>query len=153
MVGNPETMRMVDVISPITLIDPDLSVRLSVQSIGCYHIEGKNMANLDNVLQQLRQEHNQAQSQVDKLKEAISVIEGLSGRMRAAANGTRPRRTMSAAARRRIARAQKARWAKLWEEPRPISEAKSMRTTPAKRRLSPEGRKRIIAATKARWAR
>ena len=71
------------------------------------------MANLDNVLQQLRQEHNQAQSHIEKLKEAISVIEGLAGRSTgAAANGTRPRRTMSAVARRRIARAQKARWAK-----------------------------------------
>src|SRR5436305_11814762 len=112
------------------------------------------MANLDNVLQQLRQEHNQAQSQIEKLKEAISVIEGLAGRSTgAAANGTRPKRTKSAVARRRIARAQKARWAKLRKEPRPISAAKSTRTTPAKRGLSPEGRKRIIAATKARWAR
>src|SRR5437016_85881 len=112
------------------------------------------MANLDNVLQQLRQEHNQAQSQIEKLKEAISVVAVLAGRSTgAAANGTRPRRTRSAAARRRIALAQKARWAKLRKEQRPVSAAKSMRTIPTKRRLSPEGRKRIIAATKARWAR
>jgi hypothetical protein len=34
------------------------------------------MANLDDVLQQLREEHKQAQLQVEKLNEAISVIEG-----------------------------------------------------------------------------
>jgi len=112
------------------------------------------MANLDTVLRQLREEHTQAQSQVEKLKEAISVIEGLAGRSTGAgANGIRPTRTMSAAARRRIARAQRARWARLRKESPPVSSAKSTGVTPAKRRLSPEGRKRIVAAAKARWAR
>ena len=57
-----------------------------------------------------------------------------------------PRR-MSAGARRRIAAAQRARWAKLRGEsgPRPAKVAKP------KRRISPEGLKRIIAATKKRW--
>ena len=56
-------------------------------------------------------------------------------------------RRMSAGARRRIAAAQRARWAKLRGEsgPRPAKVAKP------KRRISPEGLKRIIAATKKRW--
>ena len=33
------------------------------------------MANLDNVLQQLREEHKQAQGAVEKLRQAISSIE------------------------------------------------------------------------------
>ena len=35
------------------------------------------MANLDNVLQQLREEHKQAQGAVEKLRQAISTIESL----------------------------------------------------------------------------
>jgi len=58
------------------------------------------MANLDNVLQQLREEHTQAQLQVEKLNEAISVIEGLGATSpRTSANGVRPRRAFSAATR------------------------------------------------------
>lgn len=58
-------------------------------------------------------------------------------------------RKMSAAARRKIAMAQKARWAKLRGEsgPRPAK----VKTPKQKRRISPEGMKRIIAATKKRW--
>ena len=56
------------------------------------------MTNLDNVLQQLRQEHKQAQIQVEKLKEAISVIEGLgTNSSRTSVNGSRPKRIISAA--------------------------------------------------------
>jgi hypothetical protein len=58
-------------------------------------------------------------------------------------------RKMSAAARRRIAAAQKARWAKVRGESEP-GPAKA--TAPkSKRQISPEGLKRIIAATKKRW--
>jgi peptidoglycan hydrolase CwlO-like protein len=60
------------------------------------------------------------------------------------------RRKMSAAARRRIAQAQKARWAKIREESEPTTRATPERSK-AKRRISPEGLKRIIAATKKRW--
>jgi len=112
------------------------------------------MASLKDVLRELRQEHNQAQLQVDKLGKAISLIEGLAGgSVAVAVNGNRRKRTMSAAGRRRIAEAQRARWAKLRKPPKPAVTAKSTAPTPARRKLSPEGRRRIIAATKARWAR
>ena len=65
---------------------------------------------------------------------------------------TRKRRKMSAAARERIAEAQRKRWASAKKEsgvaPKP---AKPVSKKP-KRRLSVEGRKRIIDATKKRWA-
>jgi hypothetical protein len=56
-----------------------------------------------------------------------------------------PRRKMSAAAKRKIGLAQKARWAKR----KGIEPA----TAPAKRQMSAAGRARIAAAARARWAR
>jgi cell division septum initiation protein DivIVA len=58
-------------------------------------------------------------------------------------------RKMSAAARRRIAAAQKARWAKVRGESG--SGPAKVKAPRPKRRISPEGMKRIIAATKKRW--
>jgi hypothetical protein len=55
------------------------------------------------------------------------------------------RRTMSAAARRKIAAAQRARWARV----KGTEEAPK----PKKRRMSAAGRAAISAATKARWAK
>ena len=70
----------------------------------------------------------------------------------AAAPETAPRkgRKMSAAARRRIATAQRARWANIRGESKPAAPAATKATKP-KRTISPEGLKRIIAATKKRW--
>ena len=72
------------------------------------------MANLDNAIRQLRQERKHAQLQIEKLDSAISVLEGLTGSSSATPtrNGSQPKRKVSAAARRRMARAQKARCAK-----------------------------------------
>jgi hypothetical protein len=61
----------------------------------------------------------------------------------------RKRRKLSAAARRKIAMAQKARWAKVRGESEP-GPAKVKAPRP-KRRISPEGLKRISAAAKKRW--
>ena len=109
------------------------------------------MANFDNVLQRLRQEHRQAQVEVDKLEKAISAIEGLSGKgAGSSANGTRPKRTMSATARKRIAEAQRARWAKFRKQ---SLQANAKPSKSGSRRISAEGRKRIAAAARARWAR
>jgi hypothetical protein len=112
------------------------------------------MTSLDNVLRQLREERDQAQFQVEKLQSAISTIEALETRGNAnTTNRSRPKRRMSAAARRRIARAQRARWAKLRGNSKPAAGARTAERTAAKRTLSPEGRKRIAAAARARWAR
>ncbi len=61
----------------------------------------------------------------------------------------RKRRALSAAARKRIADAQRKRWAKAKRGPEPPA-AKTSRKP--KRRLSEAGRQRIIEATKRRWA-
>jgi len=59
-------------------------------------------------------------------------------------------RTMSAAARKRIADAQRRRWAAVKKGITPQEKVAQVKKT--KRRLSPEGRRRIIEATKKRWA-
>jgi hypothetical protein len=64
---------------------------------------------------------------------------------------TRKRKRFSAASRRKMAMAQKARWAKIKGESGPPAPAKPEATKP-KRRISKEGMARIIAATKKRWA-
>ncbi len=70
----------------------------------------------------------------------------------AAPESGRKRRKMSAAARKRIADAQKKRWAAVRKESGSPAVAKSEAAPKAKRRLSAAGRKRIIEATKKRWA-
>ena len=110
------------------------------------------MANLNDVLRQLREEHKQALQHVEKLDEAISVISGLVTRngSTAALNGSQPKRFVSAVSRRRMARAQQARWARL----RKGSQAgKVASATPARRILSIAARRKIAAAQRARWAR
>jgi hypothetical protein len=109
------------------------------------------MANLDNVLQQLREEHKQAQGAVEKLRQAISTIESLNGKNAATTvAGAQPKKTMSAAARRKIAQAQTARWAKVRSQ---SAAAGAKHSNSGSRRISVEGRKRIAAAARARWAR
>src|SRR5437899_2162251 len=60
------------------------------------------------------------------------------------------KRKISAAGRRRIAAAQKARWAKIRGEAEPTSSAAPPK--PIKRKMSAAGRKAISEATKRRWA-
>jgi hypothetical protein len=64
------------------------------------------------------------------------------------------RKRFSAAARRRMAEAQKARWAKLKDQSESASpEPATTQPVKAKRKLSAAGRKAISEATKTRWAR
>src|ERR1039458_1947025 len=63
---------------------------------------------------------------------------------------TRKRKKFSAASRRKMAMAQKARWAKIKGESEPSAPATPKARKP-KRRFSKEGMARIIAATKERW--
>ena len=106
------------------------------------------MSNLENALRELREKRSQAQIEIDKLDQIISGIESLNGTgvSHKATPLTRmvavpAKRTMSAAARRKISLAQKARWAKQnGQAPKP------------KRTMSAAGRKRIAAASRARWA-
>ncbi len=78
------------------------------------------MSDLANVVQQLQKERDQAQRRIEQLDEALKVLgslEGLRGRVGRTQTAGKKRRTMSAAARKRIAAAQRARWAK-WKAAR-----------------------------------
>jgi hypothetical protein len=111
------------------------------------------MGNLSSALQQLRAERKQAQVQVEKLDHAISVIESLNG-VGTSGKANQPTRTISAASRRKMAQAQRARWAKARNESRPVvALAKTTGSAPAKHTMSTAARRRIAAFQKARWAK
>ena len=68
------------------------------------------MANLENAVNALVAEHRSLQSKLSRVEAAISALREVSnGRVGA----MRPKRVLSLAARRRIAAAQRARWAKV----------------------------------------
>jgi hypothetical protein len=111
------------------------------------------MGNLTNALQQLRAERKQAQARVESIDQAISVIESLNG------SGTfgkanLPTRVISAASRRKMAQAQRARWARAKNGSQPVlAIAKPTVSTPVKRTLSTAARRKIAAFQRARWAK
>ena len=110
------------------------------------------MGNLTSVLQQLRTERKQAQLHVEKLDQAISVIESLngSGTLRQA---NQPARIISQASRRKMAQAQRARWARAKNGSQPVALANPTASAPVKRTMSAAARKKISLAQKARWAK
>jgi hypothetical protein len=111
------------------------------------------MGNLTGALQQLRAERKQAQARVESIDQAIAVIESLSG------SGTVPHanqagRTISAASRRKMAQAQRARWARARSESHPVvAIAKTTGSVPVKHTMSASARKKIATFQRARWAK
>ena len=94
------------------------------------------MANFAEVLKELQQERS-------RLDQAIRAIEQLVGRNHTQPRAKKPRGTFSAATRRKMAAAQRARWAK----------AKGVEVLRPARTMSQAARKRIAAAQRARWAK
>ena len=82
-----------------------------------------------------------------KIAELRTMLAGGGTEVSATAERNPRKRKVSAAARRRMAIAQKARWAKNRGESEPPAPAAR-----PKRRISKKGMERIIAATKKRWA-
>src|SRR5437773_8089576 len=104
------------------------------------------MANITEIVKELQQER-------DRLDRGIGALERLAGvsrtsSVRGGAGG--PRRTLSAAARRKVSLAQKARWARLRAE----NSAKGQPSTvnPGKRTMSAAARRKIAATQRARKA-
>jgi len=95
------------------------------------------MGNLSAVIQQLKKERERAQKQVARIDTAIAALGG-------AASNAKPR-GISAAGRRAISLAQKARWAKQ-------ATKGDAGTTKPKRTMSAAARRKIAIAQKARWA-
>jgi len=96
-----------------------------------------NLKGLVSFVSELRVARTQLVDELRHVDAALAVL----GKMDGGSSYTKPRH-LSAAARRKISLAQKARWA----------EAKGQAPKP-KRRMSAAGRARIAAAQKARWAK
>jgi hypothetical protein len=98
------------------------------------------MTNVSGVIQQSKKERVRLEDQLHRVTAAITAF----GRVYLHGTGAKAvagkKGTMSAAARKKISLAQKARWAK-------------QRTAKPKRTISAAGRKRIAAAQRARWAK
>ena len=72
------------------------------------------MADLDAVLEQLRQERKRAEGELRLLEKVIAQLSKVRGSTKASSgSGKGRKRQLSAAARERIAAAQRARWAKV----------------------------------------
>lgn len=85
--------------------------------------------------------------QIDELRQ---LLKGERAAAAPESEAPEPKRKMSAAGRRRIAAAQKARWAKIHGEAG--GRAKSAAAPKTRKRLSAAGRKAISEANKKRWA-
>jgi hypothetical protein len=106
---------------------------------GSYSLEGGTMADIAEILKELQQER----SRLDKAIGALETLLGQNHAKPAQGQTTKTRRTMSAAARRKIGLAQKARWAK----------AKGKDASTPVRTMSQAARKKIAAAQRTRWAK
>jgi hypothetical protein len=75
-------------------------------------MRGIYMPNLVQVLSALVKEQKRLQGKLHSVDAAITALRGMNGAGRASSSISQPRRRLSVAARRRIAAAQRARWAK-----------------------------------------
>jgi hypothetical protein len=108
------------------------------------------MASLGNALQELHRDRSATQLRLEKLNQIISGIESLNG-TGVSHKSNQATRVVSAASRRKMALAQKARWAGIRKQSQ--SAGRTHSSAPAKRTISAAGRKRIAAAQRARWAK
>jgi hypothetical protein len=108
---------------------------------------------LVSIVSELRVERTNLVNQLKHVDAALSVLGKVSspGSSRGA---SLPTRIISAATRRKMALAQKARWAaKAQKKSRPMVAAKPMGLVPAKRTMTASTRRKIAAAQRARWAK
>ncbi len=102
-----------------------------------------NLTGLDNIVVELRSERTNLTNQLRHVDAALSVLGKLHGKMELSYGDGRPKTVsrLSAAARRRISIAQKARWAKV------------RGSTSGEGQMSAAARRKISIAQKARWAK
>ncbi len=105
-----------------------------------------NLKGLESVVSQLREQRTNLVDNLKHVDAALSVL----GRLNGGTNHS-PRRTPSASARKKIAAAQRARWARVRaQKVVPITKG---RPKPRRRTMSASARRKIAAAQRARWAR
>ena len=101
-----------------------------------------NLKGLASIVSALRVERTNLASQLRRVDAALLVL----GKLNGGSSYTKPRRTLSASARKRMSLAQKARWAKRAAN----DQAGKMKP---KRTMSASARRKIAAAQRARWAK
>jgi 16S rRNA G1207 methylase RsmC len=104
------------------------------------------MGTISGVVRQLKKERTRLADELHRVTAALTAFGKvyLSGsNTNSAANHTK--RTLSAAARKKISQAQKKRWATARKESKPAA--------PTKRTMSASARKKIAAAQRKRWAK
>jgi len=80
--------------------------------MGCYNASPRGtMTNLTGVIRQLQKERKRVQGEMKRLNAALAALGSLEGKTKRS-RAPKARRPMSVAARKRIAAAQRARWAK-----------------------------------------
>jgi hypothetical protein len=102
-----------------------------------------NLKGLVSMVAELRAERTNLVSQLKHIDAALSVL----GKLNGGSSFTKPRHTLSAAARKKISLGQKARWAKQASSNGQVVEVKPKRT------MSPAARRKIAAFQRARWAK
>ena len=112
--------------------------------------EGVIMPSLGNALHELCKDRDATQLRLEKLNEIISGIESLNGGSAVSSKSGQPKRIISAASRRKMALAQRKRWASIRKGSHSASAPSS---APAKRTMSAAARRRISLVQKARWAK
>jgi hypothetical protein len=105
-----------------------------------------NLKGLESVVSQLRIQRTNLDSNLRHVDVALLALSKLNG----SSNHAQPRRTISASGRKRIAAAQRARWARVRAK-NVVSIAKGRK--PAKRTMSAATRRKIATAQRARWAK
>lgn len=124
--------------------DPEQRQHVLIESLG----KGDTMADLGRVVQQLKKERDQTAKTLAQLDAALSALNGASS-----GQPRRSRSRLSAAARAKIAAAQRARWTKVRADNKGNgSHKQSVVAAPKKKRaMTAAARKKIAAAQRARW--
>src|SRR5258708_26219260 len=108
---------------------------------------------LSSIVSQLKTERTNLANQLRHVDAALSVLGKPDGGSNHT-NRSQPRRIISAASRRKMAQAQRVRWAKARKRSQPAAgAAKITGSAPVKHTISAAGRRKIAAAQKARRAK
>lgn len=97
-----------------------------------------NLKGLVSIVSELRAERTNLVNQLRHVDAALSVL----GKLNGGSNHTKPKKMFSAATRKKLSLAQKARWARA-----------NGQAPKSKRTMSASARRKIAAAQRARWAK
>jgi len=108
-----------------------------------------NLTGLAGFVSKLKSVRTNLVNELRHVDAALSVL----GKLGGGSSHTRPKRVISAASRRKMVLAQRARWAGVRKQSQSVLAGKTPSSAPAKRTISAAGKRRIAAAQRARWAK